>query len=147
MVVVSFTHQLLYPQRKSSRYPLNRSLNGPHSQYGRFGEQTKSLAPCQKQNHNFSVVQSLQQSLYRLRYAGSFSKKWALKFRRLRRVGHLSSFFRVVEKTHSIKTSPKIQWVTRWHSWLRHCATNRKVAGSIDLILPAALWRWDRFSL
>ena len=21
--------------------------------------------------------------------------------------------------------------VTRWHSWLRYCATNRKVAGSI----------------
>ena len=31
---------------------------------------------------------------------------------------------------------------TRWRSWLRHCATNRKVAGSIpdgviDIILPA----------
>jgi hypothetical protein len=36
--------------------------------------------------------------------------------------------------------------------WLRHCATNRKVAGSIpdsvignvfiDIILPAALWTW-----
>ena len=22
-------------------------------------------------------------------------------------------------------------WGTRWRSWLRHCATNRKVAGSI----------------
>jgi hypothetical protein len=22
-------------------------------------------------------------------------------------------------------------WGTRWHSWLRHCATSRKVAGSI----------------
>jgi len=22
-------------------------------------------------------------------------------------------------------------WGTRWHSWLRHCATNLKVAGSI----------------
>jgi len=39
---------------------------------------------------------------------------------------------------------------TRWRSWLRHCATSRKVAGSIpdgvigifiiDIILPAALW-------
>jgi len=23
------------------------------------------------------------------------------------------------------------QWGTRWHSWLRHCSTSRKVAGSI----------------
>ena len=24
------------------------------------------------------------------------------------------------------------QWDTRWHSWLRHCSTSRKVAGSIS---------------
>jgi len=23
-------------------------------------------------------------------------------------------------------------WGTRWHSWLRHCVTSRKVAGSIQ---------------
>jgi hypothetical protein len=40
---------------------------------------------------------------------------------------------------------------TQWRIWLRHCATNRKVAGSIpdgvneifiDIILLAALWPW-----
>ena len=40
---------------------------------------------------------------------------------------------------------------TRWSSWLRHCATNRKLAGSIsdcvieifiDIILSAELWPW-----
>jgi len=46
---------------------------------------------------------------------------------------------------------------TWWGIWLTHCATNRKIAGSItdgatDLISPAALllwgrlkhWRWGR---
>jgi hypothetical protein len=40
---------------------------------------------------------------------------------------------------------------TRWRNWMRHCATSRKVAGSIpngdtgifiDIILPATLWPW-----
>ena len=44
-------------------------------------------------------------------------------------------------------------WDTRWRSWLRHCATTRKVAGLIPvdiigfftfLMLSVALWPWDR---
>jgi hypothetical protein len=34
-----------------------------------------------------------------------------------------------------------IQWVTRWRSWLRHCATSRKVAGSIpDFVIGIFYW-------
>jgi len=40
-----------------------------------------------------------------------------------------------------------MQWDTRWRSWLRHCATSRKIAFPmisleffVDIILPAALW-------
>jgi len=41
---------------------------------------------------------------------------------------------------------------TRERSWLRHCATSRKVVGSmpddvIDIILPAVLWPWIWLSL
>ena len=41
---------------------------------------------------------------------------------------------------------------TAWYSWLRHCATSRKIVSSIpsgvseffiDKILPTALWSWD----
>ena len=47
-------------------------------------------------------------------------------------------------------------WGTWWRSWLRHCATSWKVAGSIpdgaigiyfDIILLAALWSWGRLIL
>jgi len=30
-----------------------------------------------------------------------------------------------------IHSSALYMWATRWRSWLRHCATSRKVAGSI----------------
>jgi hypothetical protein len=41
---------------------------------------------------------------------------------------------------------------TRWRSWLRHCATNRNVAGLIpggviDIIVSVVIWPWVRLSL
>jgi hypothetical protein len=47
-------------------------------------------------------------------------------------------------------------WGTWWCSWLRHCATSRKVVSSIRdgimgifiyIILSAALWHWSRLNL
>jgi len=54
--------------------------------------------------------------------------------------------------SHNLSTTNTTRG-TRWRSWLRHCAANGKVAGSItdvvigvfiDIILPVALWHWVR---
>jgi len=39
----SFTPRPLYPQGKSPWYPLYMRLDGPHTRYGRDGEDEKSL--------------------------------------------------------------------------------------------------------
>jgi hypothetical protein len=45
----------------------------------------------------------------------------------------------------------ELRIITRWRNWLRYCAINQKVAGSIqdvklefftDIILPSAVWPW-----
>jgi hypothetical protein len=45
-------------------------------------------------------------------------------------------------------------FLSRWHSWLRHCATNLKIVDSIpdgvagiDLIIPDPLWPCSQLSL
>jgi hypothetical protein len=48
---VSFTHRLLYPQGKSSRYPLGRRLGGPQSRSGRVVEEKNS------QDHRDNILQ------------------------------------------------------------------------------------------
>jgi hypothetical protein len=47
--MVSFTPLPLYPQKKSPRYPLDRSLGGPQSRFGRYGGK-KDLAPAGNRN-------------------------------------------------------------------------------------------------
>jgi hypothetical protein len=64
--VVSFMPLPLYPQGKSSRYPLDRRLGGPQSRCGRHGE-TKIFAPPGLKPRSLGRP-ARSQSLYRLRY-------------------------------------------------------------------------------
>jgi hypothetical protein len=65
--VVSFTRRPLYPREKGHRYPLDKKLGGPHNGSGRREELefTGTQTPTPR-------TSSPSQSLYRLRYPGSF---------------------------------------------------------------------------
>jgi hypothetical protein len=44
----------------------------------------------------------------------------------------VTSFERQAKKTrYSLSERTNLHWGTRWRSWLRHCATSRRVASSI----------------
>jgi hypothetical protein len=62
--VVSFTPRPLYPRGKSSRYPLNKTLDGPQSWCGRRGEE-KILTILGLELRNLDRP-ARSQSLYRL---------------------------------------------------------------------------------
>jgi hypothetical protein len=56
--VASFTLQMLYPQGKSPRYPLDKSLVGSRASLNRV-EKNKISCPYQKQDPNSSDVQPI----------------------------------------------------------------------------------------
>jgi hypothetical protein len=68
--VVSFTPQPLYPLGKRPRYPLDRRLGVPQSRSGRRGEVKFLDLTGTRIRHLSRPARS--QSLYRLRYPGSF---------------------------------------------------------------------------
>jgi hypothetical protein len=41
------------------------------------------------------------------------------------------TFSEPLKYNFDLRTASQYREGTRWHSWLRHCVTNRKVAGSI----------------
>jgi len=59
----------LYPRGKSSRYPLNRRLDGPQSQSGRFGgtEKTFPSARIRNPDRQARSLVTVQTTLLRLR--------------------------------------------------------------------------------
>jgi hypothetical protein len=71
--VVSFTLRPLYPQGKSSWYPLDRRLGGPQSRSGRGGEEKNSQSPQGIEPPNPDRP-AHSQSLYRLNYPGSLER-------------------------------------------------------------------------
>jgi hypothetical protein len=63
-VTVELLPLLLYPQRKSLQYPLDRRLGGPWSQTGCYGEekdlasdknQTLAVQPIAQYSHNVKI--------------------------------------------------------------------------------------------
>jgi hypothetical protein len=57
---VSFTSRPLYPEGKSSLYPLDRKLGGHQSRSGRSGEE-KNSQPRRESNPKTPIVQSVAQ--------------------------------------------------------------------------------------
>jgi hypothetical protein len=68
--VVSFTHRPLYPRGKIPLYPLARWLSGPQNRSGRRGEE-EILPLLRLELRPFGRL-NRSQSLYRLRYPGSY---------------------------------------------------------------------------
>jgi hypothetical protein len=68
--VVSFTSRPLYPLGKSPRYPLDRRLDGPQSRSGQRGEE--KFLPLPGLELRLLGRSDSSQSLYRLRYPGSW---------------------------------------------------------------------------
>jgi hypothetical protein len=81
-----------------------------------------------KQTHTLCPKNFLRKIVPCMRYCGRIWQMGAGQWRRC----HMAQRRCLLPACHANKAVIHIQsWGTRWRWWLRHCATSRKVAGSI----------------
>jgi hypothetical protein len=109
------------------QYPLNWRLGGPQRRCPRFGEQTNLFSPA-----GIRILVCTLCSLFTIPTTLSRLMSWSTQ--------HISMKFGIGIYTENEVSTVDIQefwrcicsiWGTAVAQWLRYCATNRKVAGSI----------------
>jgi hypothetical protein len=153
----SFTPRLLY-----SPYPVNRRLGRLHSRSGHFWRTEKWNPATRRSIHSLATVTFKHPLviLYKVwSTEQSVTKSFFLLFRDLvcftTRFGQLGllqliqlcmeyvegNYQHTVLQIFIIYYNILYIWGTRWRSWLRHCSTSRKVAGSIPERV-IGIFRW-----
>jgi hypothetical protein len=116
--VVSFKPLPLYPQGKRPRYPLDRRLGGAQSRSGRHREVRISattgleLRPLGRP--------ARRQSLYRLRYPGSYNNNW-LYIYLAKCIGHRGRI-EAISIIHYLLSAKSVNWLVFTYWYLLNCS-------------------------